>query len=592
VQLATDITITREAASTIITRRLAFQPSTFNDVDKSVELVIFAGAAVQRTGYVEHLSSDPADWTIPAVVQLRDSHQAGTVRAVIGQVRNIHWRDGLLIGTAFIRDASIAEAVKHGDVTGVSLGARAKSHSDRREGGRVHRHLAELTLTEVSLTSDPADPAATVRSHTVEDEDIIIDTPEVTSEETTQRSEIRTICRSASMTAEQADELIDRGATVTEARAAAYEHITARRPRVAAIARTNDDGAELVTRQAGALACQLTGAAPTEAEQPFMAMGAHDIMREALSRAGVNNVHRLGREELVTRAMTTSDFPALLQSTGRRMLMGAYDVVRSPLLRLSVQRNLSDFRPASMIRVGGIPKLGKVAEDGEIKHVSRAEATEGFKLETFASIYGLSRQALINDDLGAFADWARVAGRAAAETERAAILEVLARNGGFGPTMEDGQPLFHASHGNLAPDDDLSLDDLSAARVKLRLQKGISGEPINAVPKFLLVDPTMETEAEKFLALLAATTVEDVNPFAGKLTLLVETGLPAGSWYLFADPTSLPVLAHGYLSSAPGPQLATRDGWDVLGREFRVVLDFGCGAVDWRGAYLATGEDI
>lgn len=588
-QLDTDIT--REATDTMVTRRLPFQPSTFNEADQSVEIVIFAGAGVQRAGYVEHLPSDPADWTIPAVVQLRDSHQTGSVRAIIGQVRDIYFRDGLMVGTAFIRDPAIAEAVKHGDVRGVSLGARCNSFSDRRQGGKTHRFLAGATLVEVSLTSDPADPGATVRSNPTMEDDI--ETPEVTSSDVaTQRSEIRIICRSASMTTEQADELIDSGATVTEARAAAFEHMTTRRPRVAAVARSTDASADLITRQAGALACQLTGTTPSEAERPFMAMGGHDIMREALSRAGVNNVHRLGREELVTRAMTTSDFPALLQSTGRRMLMGAYDVVRTPLLRLSIQRNLSDFRPASMIRVGGIPKLGKVAEDGEIKHVSRAEATEGFKLETFASIYSISRQTLINDDLGAFADWARVAGRAAAETERAALLELLALNSGAGPTMEDGKALFDADHGNLGDDASVSLEQISDARVALRTQKGISGEPINAVPKFLLVDPTQETEAEKFLAQLAATKVDDVNPFAGKLQLLVETGLPEGSWYIFGDPAALPVLAHGYLSSAPGPQLATRDGWDVLGREFRVVLDFGCGAVDWRGAYLNPGEDI
>jgi len=110
-------------------------------------------------------------------------------------------------------------------------------------------------------------------------------------------------------------------------------------------------------------------------------------------------------------------------------------------------------------------------------------------------------------------------------------------------------------------------------------------------PKFLLVSADLETVGEQTLASLNAATISDQNPFAGKLTLLVEPGLPAGSWYVVADPAQVATLAYGYLTSAPGPQLASRDGWDVLGREWRVVLDFGAGALDWRGAYLNPGED-
>jgi hypothetical protein len=38
-----------------------------------------------------------------------------------------------------------------------------------------------------------------------------------------------------------------------------------------------------------------------------------------------------------------------------------------------------------------------------------------------------------------------------------------------------------------------------------------------------------------------------------------------------------------------GPQMSSREGWDVLGMEFRVIDDFGAGVVDHRGAYSNAG---
>jgi hypothetical protein len=76
---------------------------------------------------------------------------------------------------------------------------------------------------------------------------------------------------------------------------------------------------------------------------------------------------------------------------------------------------------------------------------------------------------------------------------------------------------------------------------------------------------------------------------AGTLTVLVEPRLSGNRWSVFADPAVMHVFEFAYLASAPGPQLESRPGWDVLGMEFRVVLDFGCGAIDWRGAYTNAG---
>lgn len=274
------------------------------------------------------------------------------------------------------------------------------------------------------------------------------------------------------------------------------------------------------------------------------------------------------------------------------MLAAAYQVAQSPLKTLARQRTMADFRASTILKLGEFSGLQKVTEHGEIKAMTTGEAKEGYSLETFGGTFALSRKAIINDDLGAFGGWGEMMGRTAAETEAAQLLALLLQSSGAGPVMgEDGKRLFHADHGNLAgAGGALSETTLSAARLALRSMKGLDGKtPVNVVPKFLLVGPALETAAEKLLTTINAAKTDDVNPFGGKLSLLVEPRLTGNAWYVFADPASAPVLEYAYLASAPGPQLSSRDGWEVLGREFRVVLDFGCGAVDWRGAYRNAG---
>lgn len=100
---------------------------------------------------------------------------------------------------------------------------------------------------------------------------------------------------------------------------------------------------------------------------------------------------------------------------------------------------------------------------------------------------------------------------------------------------------------------------------------------ISVAPRYLVVGPHSETQAEKFLASIYAPTTDDVNPWAGKLTLLVEPRVADGRWYVFADPATRPTMAYGYLSSAQGVQVQRAEAWDTLGLKYRAFLDFGAG---------------
>jgi phage major head subunit gpT-like protein len=192
---------------------------------------------------------------------------------------------------------------------------------------------------------------------------------------------------------------------------------------------------------------------------------------------------------------------------------------------------------------------------------------------------------MVNDDLGAFADATRRMGQAAAAFEANFLAQMVAAN----PQMSDGKALFHADHGNLAgAGTGINVDSISAARLAMRMQKGLLGELIAVAPKYILVGADRETEAEKAVSTITPVQSQEVNPFQNKLEVVVDPRL-SGAWYLVADPAEIDGLEYAYLEGSAGPQITSEVGFDVDGVRFRVRLDFGGGFVDWRGWYRNAG---
>lgn len=563
------------------------------DAEAMVITAIVATAApvMRRDGrglYGEVL--DPAGATLPEETPFLDTHNQRTARATLGRAFDFR-RDGdaILADLRFsLADdvAPIRQRVADGTLDSFSVGYRVSKWREATVNGQRVRTAVEWTISEVSLVSNPADPKAKKRSDPME-EDLI----EPTAAET--RAAIRELVRNAGEPPEVADTYIDSEMTETEIRADLFDRMQARTRRTPTIrvhSPSAEDPATRVRAMEEALHVRVAGGTPTDAARPFMGHTLRDFARECVEARG-QSTRGMDTDQLFRAAMhTTSDFPNLLTGVGRRTLMASYTAAASPLKALARQGTRSDFRSGSSLRLGELGALQKVSEAGEIKSVTRGEAAESYALDTYAALFAISRKALVNDDLGAFNDWANAAGQAAATTEAALLWNLLSLSSGAGPVMSDGKRLFHADHGNLLTGAALSLASLDAARKALRGMKGLDGKTfVTVTPKYLVVGPELETNAEQLLTTINATTTDDVNPFAGKLTLAVEPRITDDQWFLFADPASVPVLEYSYLSSAPGPQMSSREGWETLSVEYRVYLDFGAGAVDWRGAVRNPG---
>jgi hypothetical protein len=291
---------------------------------------------------------------------------------------------------------------------------------------------------------------------------------------------------------------------------------------------------------------------------------------------------------------TTSDFPALLSAAANKMLLAAYAPAAPTYRQIFLRRDFRDFKPHRHLRVGDFPTLLPLMENGEIQAGTMSESQEIVLLQTFARRIRVTRPMLVNDDLGAFTDFAAAIGRRVADFENATAYGLLNSAAGDGPTLTTGSAAVFgtaAARANKASAGTaLDLGNLAVGRSAVMRQKTLDGLPIAVGASMrLLVGPNLELPARQLTVPVAANQVSQENVFASFVQPVVEPLIPTNRWYLFADPVNAPVYVYGYLNGAEGPQVTTGPVSGVDGVEISVIFDFGVGAIDWRGGYFNPG---
>ena len=360
----------------------------------------------------------------------------------------------------------------------------------------------------------------------------------------------------------------------------------------ASVGHSWDHGSSLRARMVDGLASRLVpGREPTIGRE-FANARLDDLAVMTLRESGVRGISfPKNRAAAVQMAMTapgmhtTSDFSGILAGAAQTAVSEGYRVAQPEIVQASRMLSVPDFRERTMMRLSSGPELTEVPEAGEIEAGTFAEEGEPApNVKVYARLFHLSYQAIVNDDVSAFAEVPRNMVEGAASTVRGVLCGLLEANSGAGVTMRDGNPLFDASHGNVAGTASaLSLDSLTAAIAAMRRQRGAADEVLAIRPRFLMVPPELKGTARGLAAQINPTTVGDVNPWADVLEVIVEPGLSdAQRWYVVGDPATADGLAHAYLDGAEAPQVDQESGFERLGLSFRVRLHFGASAIDWR----------
>lgn len=307
----------------------------------------------------------------------------------------------------------------------------------------------------------------------------------------------------------------------------------------------------------------------------------------------VTGVNTFDKNEIASRAMVTADFPMLLVQSGNRVLEQGYKTQNATYQKWVREVDMPDFKTNTDITLGTSGRLSKLNEAGEIKEKQLTEAGEDWKIESFANEFVLTRQMIVNDDLGSFNNLLAEFGQMAKRTANGIVYDLLQAKGDYADyKMKDGLAIFASGHNNLASSGAaISEATLTAARTAMMRQKSQGGkDALNIIPRYLIVAPEQEITARQIIA--SASTLEVsknagvINPFAGSMQVIVDAELESGAWYLAGDTRTIKA---GYLAGTGRKPIVQLDTSSLTRTIFQGVFDFGVVAEDFRSLYKNPG---
>ncbi len=313
-----------------------------------------------------------------------------------------------------------------------------------------------------------------------------------------------------------------------------------------------------------------------------------DVARECLAQAGVD-VRGKSKLDVVAAAFTsTSDFPLLLSNVAEKAMLNGYEEADETFQKWTSTGTLGDFKPGKRLDLNSFPALDKVAEGAEYKYAQVGERGETVQLATYGKLFSLTRQTIINDDLDAFSKIPMRMGRAAIRTIGDLVYAILTGN----PTMSDGVALFHANHSNLAGTGTvISTASTDALRVAMAKQTA-GGGPLNIRLAYLLTPVSLEGTARvvansEFEVGATSSTKNNTTPnsMRGLFEVVSDARLDTASataWYGAANSGATDTIEVSYLDGNQTPTLEQQGGWEVDGVDFKVRMDAGVAALDYR----------
>ena len=555
--------------------------------------------------------------------------------AVVGHIEKVWLEDNR--GKALVRfdtdeqSETIFQKVQSGTLQGVSVGYAIyryevlEDEETKSTNGRFNGPAYVVTdwePLEISIVSVPADPTVgvgrsaeeihtsidTQEDNTRMDQEKNLEVQEVKSapvetgltqadlqkameQERKRTSEITALFRDFDV--EGADEAIVMGVSVDEARAMVMDQLRARNKGVSVtMGEAESDKFRAAAQDAVLMAAGIPVAEPATGAQELRGHSMVELAREALQREGLKSNFGDNMELARAAINSTSTFPAIMSNLANKSVMVGFNEAETTYQIWAGKGSNRDFKEAARVALSEAGNLELVPEGGQFQQDFLGEASARTKVATYGKLFSLTRQAIINDDLGLFSKIATKYGSAAKRLVNKMVYAQLTGN----VKMQDNVALFDSKHGNVAATGEaLSVKAIAKAITAMRRQKGITGDAtLNITPKYLVVPPELEMTAYQIVNSTAAVDGVNsgvVNPYKGRFVVVADAELTdPDAWYLVADATQHDTIEVTYLNGVETPRLETRQGFDVDGIEYKVAFDCGVSALDFRGVYKNAGK--
>ena len=556
--------------------------------------------------------------------------------AVVGHIEKVWIEDNR--GKALVRfdedeqSETIFQKVQSGTLQGVSVGYSIKRYEVLDEKDSVSSNgrfkgpdtyvVTDWEPLEISIVSVPADATVGV-GRSADEIHTSIDTQEETKsmngEEILKNEEVKSTPvetgitqedlqkameqerkRTSEITAlfrdfdvEGADEAIVMGVSVDEARAMVMDQLRARNKGVSVtMGEAESDKFRAAAQDAVLMAAGIPVADAAPGAQELRGHSMVELARESLQREGLQ-ANFGDNMELARQAInSTSTFPAIMANLANKSVMVGFNEAETTYQIWAGKGSNRDFKEAARVALSEAGNLELVPEGGQFQQDFLGEASARTKVATYGKLFSLTRQAIINDDLGLFSKIATKYGSAAKRLVNKMVYAQLTGN----VKMQDNVALFDSKHGNVAGTGEaLSVKAIAKAITAMRRQKGITGDAtLNITPKYLVVPPELEMTAYQIVNSTAAVDGANsgvVNPYKGRFVVVADAELTdPDAWYLVADASQHDTIEVTYLNGVETPRLETRQGFDVDGIEYKVAFDCGVSALDFRGVFKNAGK--